>query len=240
MSADPVKKLHTFMKKLPALGEETTPAYRSSHALDPIVAELVRAFFIWEAGLQAAERALAGVESATADYNELRVCLPHELEQMVGRGDKHLAERSLRLRSVLNDIYRREHELTLVHLATLPKREARAYLDALDGMPAFVSARVCLLAIGAHTVPVDARVVAALAEQEAIPAELESSPHAECASWLEHHIRAEESVAFHLRMERMLDADRPATPARKSAGAKPKTGTRSPKAPKTPRRRAQA
>lgn len=240
MSADPVKKLHAFMKKLPALAEEPAPPYRSSHALDPIVAELVRSFFVWESGERAAERAVKGIESATVDYNELRVCLPHELEQMVGRGDKHLNERSLRLRSVLNDIYRREHELTLAHLLTLPKREARAYLEALDGMPSFVSARVCLLAIGSHAVPVDSRVVAALTKQSSLPSELQSASHAECASWLEHHIRAEDAAAFHLRMESMLEADRADTSGRKTSAAKPKAGARKPKASSPARKRAQA
>lgn len=206
MSADPVKKLHAFIKRLPPLPEPRAADRPNSHTTDPIVLELVRSFFIWEVGTKACARSLAQLDAATADYNEVRVCLPHEVGRIVTHQDAKFEERVLRLRSVLNDIYRREHVLLLAHLTQQPKRDARAYLESLDGMPPFVSARVCVTALGAHAVPVDSRVVAALVAERALPAELESAPHSDCASWLEHHIRADEAASVHIRFECHLDA----------------------------------
>ncbi|MBX3316209.1 MAG: hypothetical protein KF902_05020 [Phycisphaeraceae bacterium] len=172
---------------------------------DAVLQELVLSFLAWELGLGAAKQSLGQIDGATADYNELRVCLPHELARIMTLHDARFEERTLRLRSVLNDIYRREHELSLGQLLQMPKRDARAYLDSLEGMLPYVSARVCLLELGSHAVPVDSRIVHVLRAEGCIPAEMDTSPHAECASWLEHHVRAEESYAFHLSLETLLD-----------------------------------
>lgn len=206
MSADPVRKLHAFLKKLPSPAEDRAAMRQRSDRSDPVLQELVHSFLAWEVGLSAAARSLDQIDGATADYNELRVCLPHELSRIVTMHDERFEERSLRLRSVLNDIYRREHELSLAQLLQMPKRDARAYLDSLEGMLPYVSARVCLLVLGSHAVPVDSRVAHALRAEGCIPAEMDAASHAECASWLEHHVRAEESHAFHVSLEAFLDA----------------------------------
>ncbi|MBX3362300.1 MAG: hypothetical protein KF912_03200 [Phycisphaeraceae bacterium] len=243
MSADPVRKLHAFLKKLPPSTEDRSVVRSRSDRADPVLQELVLSFLAWEVGLTAAKRSLSQIDDATADYNELRVCLPHELARMVTVHDDRFEERSLRLRSVLNDIYRREHELSLSHLLQLPKRDARAYMDSLDGMPPYVSSRVCLLTLGAHAVPVDSRIVQALRGEGCIPAELDASPHSECASWLEHHIRAEDSHAFYVSLEASLDASyqsvggKPAPAKRKANAPKPKVSAkREAPAPKSRKR----
>lgn len=244
MSADPVKKLHAFIKRLPPLPEPRSADRPCSHTADPIVLELVRSFFIWETGTKSSARSLAQLEAATADYNEVRVCLPHEVGRIVTHHDARFEERVLRLRSVLNDIYRREHDLLLAHLTQQPKRDARAYLESLDGMPPFVSARVCVTALGAHGVPVDSRVVAALAAEKAIPAELESAPHGDCASWLEHHIRADEAASVHIRFECHLDAigaeSSELAGSTKRKPAKPASAPRRARPATAPKKRSQA
>lgn len=244
MSADPVKKLHAFIKRLPPLPEARESERPTSHTSDPLVLELVRSFFIWEVGSRAGARSLSQLEAATADYNEVRVCLPHEVGRIVTHHDAKFEERVLRLRSVLNDVYRREHDLLLSHLMQLPKRDARAYLESLDGMPPFVSARLCVTVLGAHGVPVDSRVIAALTAEKALPSELESASHGECASWLEHHIRADEAASVHARLEAHLDtAETEPTEdatASKRKSAKPKAATRRPRPATPPKKRSQA
>lgn len=211
MSADPAKKLQTLIKKLPVLsGSGSERPLLQSHTVDPIVGELVRSFFIWECGCRAADMALDEVHAATVDYNELRVALPHEFHRLVSVRDEHAAPRFLRLRSALNEIYRREHEISLSHLGTLAKRDARAYLDSLDGMHPFVSARVCLLSLGAHAFPADGRLCTLLAREKALPPELDPlspSSHGDAGSWLEHHILADDSRDAYLRLELWADQE---------------------------------
>lgn len=214
MSADPAKKLQTLIRKLPDIVEPSGPALVSTHTTDAIVAELVRSFFVWESGCRRGEQALAEVHASMVDYNELRVCLPHEFHRVIPSHDQHAGARFLRLRSALNDIYRREHEISLGHLATLAKRDARAYLDSLEGMHPFISARVCLLSLGAHAFPADARLCSLLSRERALPAELDpaaQSAHGDAGSWLEHHILADDSRSVYQRIEIWADLEIPET-----------------------------
>lgn len=234
-ASDPSKKLHALLQRIaPAAGadiastegaDHSGPATR--HAADAVIAELVRSFFIYESGVAAANAALDAIHSSLADYNELRICFPHELARIVGAADPAFEQRALRLRSTLNDIYRREHEISLLHLTTLSKRDARAYLDSLDGTPPFVAARVALLALGAHAFPVDFRLTSLLLTERAIPADLEPTSPAQIASWIEHQIRADDARQAYLNMELWADQQPKPTPSR--AGGKKAAATSDPK-----------
>ena len=97
-----------------------------------MVDELVRAMLQWEASASQASAAYQRVLDAVEDYNELRICFPSELEGILGPRYPRVGERAVRLRAILNDIFGREHGLTLEHLRDLPKREASAYAASLD------------------------------------------------------------------------------------------------------------
>jgi len=220
VSTEAPKRLQNLLKRLPASAPPAPPAL--THTNDPLIAELVRSFFLWERGSRSGEQALAEAHSQLADYNELRVCLAHEFDRIAPTDDPHGSSRFLRLRSVLNDVFRREHEVSLAHLVSLPKRDARAYLDSLEGMHPFVSGRVCLLGLGAHAMPVDSRLCVRLAAERALPEELDpSSPasHADASSWLEHHVLAEDSKDAYARLEQWADAHQEASPARRARAA---------------------
>lgn len=234
-ASDPSKKLHALLQRIAPAGpadlastegtDGASPVTR--HAADAVIAELVRSFFICESGVAAANAALDAIHASLADYNELRICFPHELSRIVGATDPNFEQRALRLRSALNDIYRREHEISLLHLTTLSKRDGRAYLDSLDGTPPFVAARVALLALNAHAFPVDARLTSLLLAERAIPADLEPTSTAQIASWIEHQIRADDAKQAYLNIERWADQQPKPTPSR--AGPKKAAATSDPK-----------
>lgn len=246
MSADPAKKLHSLLKKLSPAGASDISAPALTHTTDAIVAELVRSFFIWECGAARGERALSEAHAGLADYNELRVCLPHEFERILTEADQHAPQRFLRMRSVLNDIFRREHEISLTHLATLAKRDARAYLDSLEGMHPFVSARVCLLSLGAHAFPADGRLCRLLASEKALPTELDpesGASQADAGSWLEHHILADESRGAYLGLERLAeeaDTAKTTPPSQRASKSAAKSGSRGTTEPARPSRKRSA
>lgn len=230
--ADHAKRLAALIKKLPA-ADAPPAAPAPPHAQDRVVAELVRAFFVWEAGERRAEAALAEIHEAMVDYNELRVCLPHELARIVSDRDAKFDERCLRLRSTLNDIYRREHEISLAPLVSMPKRDARQRLETLEGVPPFVACRVALRALETHAFPLDARLAGLLAREKAIPADGEAagadSIHA-AAVWLEHHVRAEDAPSVYARMERWADAELKSKPAANTPKKGSQAGQRGTKA----------
>ena len=165
---------------------------------DPVVHELVYSFLVWEASAPLATGALRRMTAAVVDYNELRVCYPHELASLMGEGYPLAIERATRLRAALTEVYRREHGTMLGRLIDLPKRDARMYLEALEGVPPFVAARVVLLALGGHAVPLDAMLHGMLAAEEAVEP---GGTVIDAMAWLERTLRAKESEEAYLLLE---------------------------------------
>lgn len=153
----------------------------------PILNEFVRSMLIWEASTAKAAAAMKRMAEACVDLNEFRVCLPGEMVKIIGERYPRVEERCLRLRAALNQLFIREHALTMQHLTDLGKREAREYLEGLDGVPRFATARVCLLCLGGHCAPVDGRIMRRLVDGKAIdPASTADA----AASTLERAVRS--------------------------------------------------
>jgi hypothetical protein len=218
---DPSRKLAALVRRL--RGSHAEPVYAAPHTPeghDPLVVEFVQSFLAWEAGTARAEAALKRLLHAVVDYNELRVCLPDELARILGERYPRALDRAARLRAALNDLYRREHAVTFQPLTGMPKRDARLYLDALDGVPPFVAARMTLLTLGGHAFPADDRILVALKEEQAAPPDL---PIDGAESWLERQFRSGEAVGAYLLIEGWLNertarrAGAERTPARRTS-----------------------
>lgn len=173
----------------------------------PVLAELVRSFLIWEAGSAKAASAVRRIEQSVVDFNELRVCMHDEFIRLLGKTTPRTEERAMRMRAALNDVYLREHGMTLEHLPALGKREAREYLESIEGVPRFVAARTLLLALSGHAAPVDGRIHRALTAAKVV--EPDSSPE-DAAGQLERRIRAGELLEAYLLLQ--LHADESAKP----------------------------
>lgn len=206
--SDPSKGLAALLKKLKSKHGEIAPEAPPAaidEGLDPLVLQLVFAFLLWDATAPQARTLLKRLRENFVDFNELRVALPDEIAAVVGDRYPRCHERSLRLRATLQDIFKREHGLTLTRLADMGKREARAYLDSLEGMPAYVSARVFLLGLGGHAVPVDQRLADLLAAEDVLSEEVTDAETA--ATWLERQIKAGEGVQAHLLFQAWSDEE---------------------------------
>lgn len=199
------------------------PEPQAESAEDPIE-QLVWSFVLWDATTSKAEPAMRRIRSSFVDHNELRVSLPHEIAAVLGERYPRGPERALRLRLALNDIYYRENAVSLTRLREMQKREAREYLESLEGMPPYVAARVMLLNLGGHAAPVDERLTAALIDEGVLPPETNVD---QAASLLARHVKAAEAHEAHLLLQRWSE-ERPERPAdgeakpsgRKRAGAK--------------------
>ncbi|GIK19869.1 MAG: hypothetical protein AMXMBFR77_05870 [Phycisphaerales bacterium] len=188
--------LFRLRKRLKPLG--SGHAGTPPEGTDPVVHELVYSFLAWEASAPLATGALNRMQGAVVDYNELRVCYPQELASLMGEGYPLALERATRLRAALTEVYRREHGIALARLVDLPKRDARVYLETLEGVPPFVAARVVLLALGGHAVPLDSVLHGLLAAEEAVEP---GSTVADAMGWLERTLRAKESEEAYLLLE---------------------------------------
>lgn len=228
MSADPAANLRTLLEKLaadapkPDESSRFTPTQIPEHPFgDPVIEQLVLAFLAWEAGEKRAAAAPAKIAAQCIDVNELRICLPSEIVSILGTTYPKAAERAERIRATLNDIFDREHDVSLAHLPNLGKREARQYLDSLQGIPPYVAARTALLALDCHAFPADERLAKLLAAERCLPDDL--AP-ADAAGWIERHTRAGEAGPMFLALEAWAADRKPA-----SRGSKKSKATRTTK-----------
>lgn len=227
MTEEAAARLHAFLEKARAKHKPGEAVVTPFPAEDPVVVELVRSFLTWESGSGFAERTLARIRDHVVDFNELRVFLPDEIAAMMG-DDPRAQERAERMRATLNEVYAREHDMRLSHLAEEGKRDTRAYLDTLDGMHSFVAARVSLLCFSGHAFPIDARLRDALARGKVVPAE---QPPSEVAGWVERQVRAGEALPNYQALEALVESQAPKPSARAKAGAK-RASTRKPAEPR--------
>lgn len=206
MSApDPAKKLNALLRRLKAQHAEAQRppiALDAEDEFDLLVHQLVFSLLLWEASTAQAKTAFRRLRESVVDYNELRVCVPDEVACTLGEKYPLALERSLRLSSILNDIYQRQHGISLRRLLEVSKRECRAYLDSLEGMPAFAACRVCVVSALGNGVPVDERLRDLLAAEHAVdPA---ATPEA-CAAWIEKLIKPEDALETHLLLQAWSD-----------------------------------
>lgn len=125
---------------------------------DPLLNELIFSMLVWEASFDHAHKAVERIRSELVDLNELRVCTPEELSVIIGSRIPRSVERAQRLILVLNTIYDRHNALSLEPIASLSKREVQEFLSSIDGLPQYAAARLILLGLGWHAVPLDERI----------------------------------------------------------------------------------
>src|SRR5205085_6606996 len=89
------------------------------------------------------------------DLNELRVTPPMELAEQIGDGVPLARQKAQKIVDALNAIRKRQDSLDLTFLKQRGRREAREYLEALEGVDRATAASVVLFSLGGHSVPLD-------------------------------------------------------------------------------------
>lgn len=168
----------------------------------PVLNEFIRSFLVWEAGVGAARAAARRLAARIVDFNDLRVCLPEDLIAILGERYPLAAERAERIRAALSDLCRRTHAVSMEHVADMAKREAKAYIESLEGVPEFVSARVALLSFEAHAMPMDSRTLARLVDAGAMP---DDATPDEAAEQIQRRIKAGELLGTYIGLQAWAD-----------------------------------
>lgn len=189
---------------------------------DAVCQELVFAYLVWEAGEKRARAVAAKLCETFVDLNEMRVCLPSELAAFFGQTYPRAAERAERMRASLNDIYDRQHAVTLVALVSMNKREARAYLESIEGIPPYVAARTLLLGLGGHAFPLDERLARVLMNENALA---DAGDLSAASAWLERQVRSGEAAGALAALEALCESSPAAEskPTKRPARGKPGT-----------------
>lgn len=177
---------------------------------DPIE-QLVLGLLSFETSPPDGIRALRAIREVMVDWNEVRVSTDAELARVIAAIVPQSIVVASCVRRALNAVYRKQHSVSLNSLHKLGRREARHYLEQLDGVNHYAAASVVLWSLGGHAIPVDHRLFEALRQSELV------EPHAdihEVQAFLERNIAADEAKAFCLLMRHL-----PARPAGKPRGA---------------------
>ena len=192
------KKFSALLRRIKkSVGETDAPP-----ELDPI-GRLMLGFLQWESNTGQARAAYGRLTSVMVDYNDLRVSHPQEIALLLGPRYPLVRERSHGLLNVLQEVYFREHEVTMDRLVGKPKKEVRAYLDSLPGMVQYVSAQVTLLSFGGHAVPVDEALAGRLRDEGVVDPQATVE---QIGSFLERQIRASDSAQAHGLLRAWVDA----------------------------------
>ena len=204
-ASDHAKRLNNLFKELRKRVEvDSTKPDRDA------VQQVIHGFLTWEASHAQADQAQSRMMKSMVDVNDLRVTDPRELVQMLGPRYPRVEERASRLLRTLHAIYLREHVVSLARLTDMPKREAKEYLEGLDGITPYVAASVVLLCLDGHAMPVDEQTMHRLKSDGVID---EAADLATTQGFLEHHIPAAEAIeSFYLLrayVERPIKVDLP-------------------------------
>jgi len=204
--------------------------------------QLIYAFLVWEASHNQADQAYPRLFRECVDLNDLRVTDPDDLADIIGHKHSKAGERAHRLCRTLHAVYRREHAMDLAPLKDMAKRDARAYLEQLEGITPFVTASVLLHALGGHAIPVDPQLRDRLAADHVIDPDATVE---DAQGFLENNIRSDDAIeAYYLLrayVERPIKvnikppAARTAKKTKKTTKTKKKTTKRKPK--KAPRKK---
>jgi endonuclease III len=182
---------------LKRLLKDQKPKPRESQ--DPLHA-LVRGAMSFDVADSRAEDAMKAIDREFVDLNELRVATDLEIQEMLGTRYPAIERRVAMITLALNNIFEREHTLSLDRLKTIPKKEARQFLRELPEVHPFVEAYVMLMGFDGHAVPVDEEMLAVLQEEGVVD---EGTSLEEAQKFLEHSIKAEECYDLFTSLRRL-------------------------------------
>ena len=161
-------------------------------AQDPLKA-LVRAAMSFDVPDARADEAMRHIEREFVDLNELRVATDLEIQELLGTRYPAIERRVAMITQSLNDIFEREHTLSLDRLKTVSKRDARQFLRELPDIHPFVEAYVMLFSFDGHAVPVDDEILGMLRDEDVVE---EDTTLEDAQRFVEHHLKTGEAYPF--------------------------------------------
>jgi endonuclease III len=167
---------------------------------DPLKA-LVRGAMSFDVTDAKAEETMRHIDREFVDLNELRVATDLEIQELLGTRYPAIERRVAMITQALNNIFEREHTLSLDRLKTISRRDARQFLRELPEIHPFVEAYVMLFAFDGHAVPVDEAMLAYLKEHGIIE---ETATLDDAFRFMEHQLKAEECYDMYVVLRKAV------------------------------------
>ena len=175
--------LRALMKRLV---KEYKPEDREPQ--EPLKA-LVRGAMSFDVSDSRATDAMRAIETEFVDLNELRVATDLEIQELLGVKYPEIEKRVEMITRSLNNIFEREHTLSLERLNNISRRDAREFLRTLPDIHPFVEAYVRLYGFDGHSFPIDDEILGFFRDQGIVE---DATPLDEAQRFVEHHLKAEE------------------------------------------------
>jgi endonuclease III len=209
-----LKKWRALLRKL--AGDQPAPSHSAEQPPAPltVISAAIHGTLLWEASVGQARLAYQHLTQQFADYNDMRVALPSQLIMAIGERYPLAAERCVRLKSWLSDLYRRSNALDLEHLRDVARPEARERLRSLQGLPEFAAAFAAMTSLGDHAIPVDDRLLQLLVNEKVVDSQ--TTP-AQAMARLETMVGPDELPSVYALMRSWSDHD--GTPPRRDGSS---------------------
>lgn len=181
------KRLKLFFSSLrSSLGKVSPPA-----VTDPIT-QMLLGILSRNVPESKAREGLERLREVVVDYNELRVIPSLELSDTLG-DFPDARSKAEDISRALNSVFAREHDVSLDRLTEISRKDTLAYLEELDGLDAYTVARIRLLGLRQHAIPLDEAMWALACEEEIVNSRC---PLAEAQQFLERQIAEEDALEF--------------------------------------------
>lgn len=144
------------------MGTPTVPAGQ-----DPTT-ELVLACLSASSTEGKARAALNRLRSNFVDFNELRVCRPEEIAEILGKNFPQGHGVAETILVVLRELFDLRDSLDLAEFAEGGKRDAKIFLERMENASPYMVASVMLHSLGAHAFPVNTGMMEMLRGEEVI------------------------------------------------------------------------
>ncbi|HXE51694.1 MAG TPA: hypothetical protein VN541_01720 [Tepidisphaeraceae bacterium] len=168
--------------------------------MDPLKA-LVRGAMLFDVSDSRADEAMKLIDREFVDLNELRVATDLEIQELLGARYPVIEKRVSMITQSLNNIFEREHTLSLDRLKTISRRDARQFLRELPEIHPFVEAYVMLFAFDGHAMPLDEESLNYLKQHDAAE---ESATIEDAQRFIEHQLKAEECRDLFLSLRKAV------------------------------------
>ncbi|MBA2707050.1 MAG: hypothetical protein H0U59_04510 [Gemmatimonadaceae bacterium] len=185
-----MKNAHKHAEDLKSLCKklvrEHKPQPRSEQ--EPLIA-LVRGAMSFDVSDSRAADAIKAIEKEFVDLNELRVATDLEIQEMLGQRYPEIERRVRMITGSLNNIFEREHTLSLTRLKEISRRDARQFLRELPEVHPFVEAYVMIMSLEGNAFPIDDSMLDYLKEAGVFEDDISL---ADAQKFIEHHVKAED------------------------------------------------
>ena len=168
------------------------PVDAAREPIEPLQA-LVRAAMSYDVADSKATEAVRAIHKEFVDLNELRVATDLEIQELLGVRYPDIERRVQMITQALNNIFEREHTMSLARLKDISRRDARQFLRELPDIHPFVEAYVMLYGFEGNSFPIDNETLEFLRDEEIV--ETETSME-DAQKFVEHNLRDESMHDF--------------------------------------------